>query len=136
MSGANGFGSFSDSPEAKKERGHRENNFLPHPHERKAYYDLLSNHSSHAERPFSYSKHINYLDFEEFEPGFRPIYVNLVRDPVERVISWYYYTRMPWYNLAVDPNTNLTFISGNPEPIKNLKTTFDECVNSRMPLCR
>ena len=23
--------------------------------------------------------------------------MNMVRDPVERVISWYYYVRAPWY---------------------------------------
>ena len=23
--------------------------------------------------------------------------MNVVRDPVERVISWYYYVRAPWY---------------------------------------
>lgn len=26
-----------------------------------------------------------------------PIYMNIVRDPIERVISWFYYIRAPWY---------------------------------------
>ena len=26
-----------------------------------------------------------------------PIYVNMIRDPIERVISWFYYIRAPWY---------------------------------------
>ena len=26
-----------------------------------------------------------------------PIYMNMVRDPAERIISWYNYIRAPWY---------------------------------------
>ena len=37
-----------------------------------------------------------YFYFPRFDMDM-PIYVNLVRDPVERVISWYYYVRAPWY---------------------------------------
>ena len=64
--------------------------------------------------PASYTKHISFLDFDAFEKlkskpelsrlvekkshRFRaPIYVNMVREPVNRIISWYYYVRAPWY---------------------------------------
>ena len=33
-----------------------------------------------------------------------PIYVNMVREPVNRIISWYYYVRAPWY--IVQPTDN------------------------------
>jgi len=71
--------------------------------------------------PASYTKHIAFIDFEELESlrgnkkyakqfaSFqytfqRPIYINMVREPVDRIISWYYYTRAPWY--IVEKETN------------------------------
>lgn len=46
--------------------------------------------------PSVYVKHVCYVNFTQYN-GTQPIYVNMVRDPVERVISWYYYVRAPWY---------------------------------------
>ena len=73
--------------------------------------------------PGSYSKHISYLDFDYFQnltkmPNVsgviqdkdyeykRPIFVNMVREPISRIISWYYYIRAPWY--IVEKNQNGT----------------------------
>lgn len=46
--------------------------------------------------PSVYVKHVCYINFTTFNLT-QPLYVNMVRDPVERVISWYYYVRAPWY---------------------------------------
>ncbi|XP_069988777.1 heparan sulfate 2-O-sulfotransferase pipe-like [Penaeus vannamei] len=46
--------------------------------------------------PSVYVKHVCYINFTTFGVT-QPLYVNMVRDPVERVISWYYYVRAPWY---------------------------------------
>ncbi|XP_071549570.1 uronyl 2-sulfotransferase homolog pip [Panulirus ornatus] len=46
--------------------------------------------------PSVYVKHVCYINFTTFNRT-QPLYVNMVRDPVERVISWYYYVRAPWY---------------------------------------
>lgn len=46
-----------------------------------------------------YIRHKNYFDFREVADIFpnitNPIYVNFVRDPVERFLSYYHYFRMP-----------------------------------------
>ena len=56
----------------------------------------LANLVNYFEPPSVYVKHVCFVNFTQFDMEM-PIYVNLVRDPVERVISWYYYVRAPWY---------------------------------------
>ncbi|XP_026738237.1 heparan sulfate 2-O-sulfotransferase pipe [Trichoplusia ni] len=83
------------------------------------------------EPPASYIKHVCYTNFTRM--GFpSPIYVNVVRDPVERVISWYYYVRAPWYYVErkrAFPDLPL------PDPAW-LKKDFETCVLSGDRECR
>ena len=80
----------------KKERG-SENTWLNY-EDRKTYALMLYNDTgvTNLTVPFSYVKHLNFLNFEEFNIT-NPIWVNMVRHPVERVVSWFYYTRQAWY---------------------------------------
>ncbi|XP_075978788.1 heparan sulfate 2-O-sulfotransferase pipe isoform X2 [Anticarsia gemmatalis] len=91
---------------------------------------LTSLVSSYAP-PASYIKHVCYTNFTRY--GYpNPIYVNVVRDPVERVISWYYYVRAPWYYVErkrVFPDLPL------PDPAW-LKKDFETCVLSGDRECR
>ncbi|XP_037927264.1 heparan sulfate 2-O-sulfotransferase pipe-like [Teleopsis dalmanni] len=73
--------------------------------------------------------HVNYLNFTKYDKP-RPIYINMVRDPVERVISWYYYIRAPWIFV---PNRRK-----NNRPMPNaqwVNTEFDQCVMSGEKVC-
>ena len=95
-----------------------ENTWLRKKDDRKNYIELLSdpplqNHTY----PLSYVKHVNFLNFEEFDKK-NPIYINMVRHPVERVISWYYYIRQNWYQIRYDKEKNTTSLK------KDLSPTF------------
>ncbi|RWS26085.1 uronyl 2-sulfotransferase-like isoform X1 [Leptotrombidium deliense] len=41
----------------------------------------------------SFDRHVFYINFEDFNATKSPIYINLIRDPVERIISSFYYRR-------------------------------------------
>lgn len=83
---------------------------------------------------FSFSFIINFLtglSFNRFNLP-QPIYMNVVRDPVERVISWYYYVRAPWYYVErkqIFPDLPL------PDP-EWLKKDFESCVLNGDRECR
>ncbi|XP_053606260.1 heparan sulfate 2-O-sulfotransferase pipe [Plodia interpunctella] len=92
---------------------------------------ILANLVTAYTPPASYIKHVCHLNFTRYGlPS--PIYVNVVRDPVERVISWYYYVRAPWYYVErkrAFPDLPL------PDPAW-LKKDFETCVLSGDRECR
>ena len=86
-------------------------------------------------KPLAFLKHQNFLNFSEFEAQKSPIYVNFVRHPVERIISWYYYIRAPDYQLLTDERTNSTQLKTDRLPLKHLKTTLEECFEKGLRGC-
>ncbi|KAL7734363.1 hypothetical protein ACLKA6_010698 [Drosophila palustris] len=76
-----------------------------------------------------FASHVNYLNFSKYEQP-RPIYINMVRDPVERVISWYYYIRAPWVFVPGRRRTNREM--PNPQWVN---TEFDQCVLNGEKVC-
>jgi len=96
-----------------------------------------------------YFRHMTYFDFGS-QP--RPIYVSVVRHPVDRMVSWFYYQR--WKDRPDDrnpvevcaKNTKWTSFCGQMEAIRQRdldqknqewdSMTFDQCVEEKkLPDC-
>ncbi|XP_030570086.1 heparan sulfate 2-O-sulfotransferase pipe-like [Drosophila novamexicana] len=90
-----------------------------------------ADHIYNSEPGTVYIEHTSWIDFNAFNLP-KPIYINLVRDPVERVISWYYYVRNSYLNAI--------FYRKNPmatlKPTAWFKKDFNECVRSGDPECQ
>ena len=75
----NSFNSYSDNREVKRQRG-TENTYVQK-EIRKNYVEMMAGINTDGEVnitvPFSYVKHINFLNFEEFNKS-NPIYINMV----------------------------------------------------------
>lgn len=71
-------------------------------------------------RPVLYARHVYYIDLSEY--GFKkPMYINLIRDPVDRFVSNFYYQQVG----SVGQNRS------SPGRIRNI----NECVLEKQPLC-
>ena len=76
--------------------------------------------------PFCYEKHVHFLDTTEFNAT-NPIYINMVRHPIKRVISWYYYVRSSRYLYAKSDHWM--------PRLKQMKVTYEDCVLKKREEC-
>lgn len=71
-------------------------------------------------RPALYARHVYYLNFTEFNLT-KPIYINMVRDPVDRFVSNFYFDQFGSFGQNVS------------KPIH--PQNINECVLKRLPRC-
>ncbi|XP_077994566.1 uronyl 2-sulfotransferase-like [Glandiceps talaboti] len=73
--------------------------------------------------PYIYNRHVDYVDFSRFGSE-QPMGINLIRDPLDRTVSFYYYSRF---------GDGLT--QRMPSNVRDVNLTFDECVVKEYEEC-
>ncbi|XP_035684946.1 heparan sulfate 2-O-sulfotransferase 1-like isoform X1 [Branchiostoma floridae] len=77
-----------------------------------------------AKKPVFYHGHLSYLEFGRFGLSQKPVYINIVRKPLDRLVSYYYFVR--WGD------------DFRPHLRRNKhgdSKTFDDCVEQGEPDC-
>ncbi|XP_013794359.1 heparan sulfate 2-O-sulfotransferase pipe-like [Limulus polyphemus] len=81
--------------------------------------------------PFAYDRHVYFTDFSKF--GYQnPLYINTMRDPVEKIISRFFYWRSPGLSIFEELKS-----AGKVHSNKShwLSKNFEQCVLTHDPEC-
>lgn len=69
-------------------------------------------------------RHYNFIDFAKFGSPWHPDWFNLVRDPIDKIVSWFYYWRAAWNVVS-----RIRMFPREPLPdVDFLRKDFDTCV--------
>ena len=90
--------------------------------------------------PWIFTKHLNYIDFTRYCSDIHPMYINIARDPIDRLKSFYYHRRFGnltdhiityWGKVVAD------FFKGYDEAEQHRRhdMSFDECILTSDPEC-
>ena len=85
-------------------------------------YQLLT-----QSEPWIYCGHLHFIDLAKYNYSIKPTYINIVRDPIERLASFYYYRRDNRYFIP-RPFKDVFNSLKNDSVLARQKMSFDECV--------
>lgn len=107
------------------------NKFSPHRNSEQALHREIYNDEEEediadeldsVDEVMSYTEHLNWVNFTKYDLP-KPIYINLIRHPIQKVMSAYYYIRKPSVHAFYVKHYNRP--AGTRE---YFETTFNDCV--------
>ncbi|XP_037827682.1 heparan sulfate 2-O-sulfotransferase pipe-like, partial [Lucilia sericata] len=115
------------------------NNFVAHIMKQNAYVRLtyteeeekaMAEDLDDVEEVMSYTEHTNWINFTKYDLP-KPIYINLVRHPLRKTMSAYYYNRRPEVYEYYKKKYNRTMSA------KEIRMSFNDCVKEgKRPECK
>ena len=80
--------------------------------------------------PWIYCGHLHFIDLQIYNYSMKPVYINVVRDPIDRLASFYYYRRDDKYFIPRPFQTVFSSLK-NDSVAARRKMSFNDCVMTK-----